>query len=216
MQVELDHLFVCSAVGAPEAKRLIELGFREGSPNQHPGQGTANRRFEFANAMLELLWVSDPKEVQSPSVRRTSLWERWSGRQGPASPFGICLRPVDSQESVLPYPGWDYHPSYLEDSLSIHIGDAGIEEPLWDYLGFMFRLDREQQFREHPNDVREVTGLTLITPAPLTSPTSQRVIELGILSTRTGTESLLEVEFDNHRQHQRADLRPHLPLIMEF
>lgn len=54
---EVDHVFVSASRGAPEARKLIELGLLEGSPNRHPGQGTANRRFFFANAMLELSWV---------------------------------------------------------------------------------------------------------------------------------------------------------------
>ena len=51
MAIELDHLFVCTAPGAPEAEELIRFGLREGPPNQHPGQGTACHRFSFANAM---------------------------------------------------------------------------------------------------------------------------------------------------------------------
>jgi hypothetical protein len=84
--IELDHLFVCTDAGAACAERLIQLGFTEGPPNQHPGQGTANRRFFFANAMIELIWVSDTTEAQSPSTRRTLLWERWRDRQT-ACPF---------------------------------------------------------------------------------------------------------------------------------
>src|ERR1700757_2009678 len=52
MQIELDHLFVCTAPGAPEAEELVQFGLHEGPPNQHPGQGTACRRFSFANAMI--------------------------------------------------------------------------------------------------------------------------------------------------------------------
>ena len=47
MRIELDHLFVCAAPGAPEAEELVRFGLREGPPNQHPGQLTANRRFAF-------------------------------------------------------------------------------------------------------------------------------------------------------------------------
>jgi hypothetical protein len=54
MQIELDHLFVCTAPGAPEAETLVQFGLHEGPSNQHPGQGTACRRFSFANAMIEL------------------------------------------------------------------------------------------------------------------------------------------------------------------
>ena len=59
MPFELDHCFILTDVGAPEAELLTEFGFVEGEPNTHPGQGSANRRFFFANAMLELVWVHD-------------------------------------------------------------------------------------------------------------------------------------------------------------
>ena len=71
MQIELDHVFVCTAPGAPEAEKLVEFGLHEGPPNQHPGQGTACRRFPFANAMIELLWVNDPSAAQSERTKRT-------------------------------------------------------------------------------------------------------------------------------------------------
>jgi hypothetical protein len=93
MRIELDHLFVCTNPGAPEAEKLVQSGLHEGPPNQHSGQGTACRRLAFANAMIELFWVSHATEAQSQSTGRTLLWERWSGREHNASPFGICLRP---------------------------------------------------------------------------------------------------------------------------
>ena len=74
-----------------------------------------------------LVWVSDAREAQSQNTRRTLLWERWSGRQGNASPFGICLRPVDSQDTEPLVPSWEYRPAYLSDPLFMHIGEVGIE-----------------------------------------------------------------------------------------
>jgi hypothetical protein len=71
MQIELDHLFVCAAPGAPEAEKFVQFGLHEGPPNQHRGQGTACRRFPFANAMIELLWVSDAGEARSQNTGRT-------------------------------------------------------------------------------------------------------------------------------------------------
>jgi len=53
---EIDHLYVLASVGAPEADRLLDAGFVEGSRNAHRGQGTANRRFFFSDTMLEFLW----------------------------------------------------------------------------------------------------------------------------------------------------------------
>jgi glyoxalase-like protein len=72
MTYALDHVFVCCAEGAPEAERLVRLGLTEGSPNTHPGQGTASRRFFFENAYLELIWVTDPREAQGEPAARTS------------------------------------------------------------------------------------------------------------------------------------------------
>jgi hypothetical protein len=213
--VELDHVFVCTAPGAPFAGELVRLGLREGPANRHPGQGTANRRFFFANAMIELLWVSDAAEAQSPTTRRTLLWERWSSREF-ASPFGICLRPVDSQDNWPPFPGWEYRPDYLADPMSIHIGDGGIAEPMWLYLSFMRRVHHEHHFVEHGIGAREITALTLTTPVPLQSPASRMVVDSGILATRPGAESMLEIEFDRSRQQESVDLRPHLPMVLRF
>jgi Glyoxalase-like domain len=216
MRIELDHLFVCTAPGAPEAEELVRFGLREGPPNRHLGQGTANRRFAFANAMIELLWVSDPKEAQNECSRRTLLWERWSGRAAQACPFGICVRPVDPQNTESPFPAWEYRPAYLPDPLVMHIGESSVEEPMWVYLGFMRRVNREQQFAQHPIGMREITGLTLITPTPPLSTASQRMIESGILSTEKGSNPLLEIEFDGHRRKEIVDFSPHLPLVFQL
>jgi hypothetical protein len=214
--IELDHLFVCAAPGAPEAEKFIQFGLREGPPNQHRGQGTACRRFPFVNAMIELLWVSDAVEAQSQNTGRTLLWERWSGRQDNASPFGICVRPIDSQDTGSPFPAWEYRPAYLPDPLSMQIGEAGIDEPMWIHLSFMRRTQREKWFTEHAIGLREITGLTLTTPVPLRSKASQKMIESGVLTTRTGEASLLEIALDGQRRKEHADFRPHLPVIFQL
>ncbi|HWZ97057.1 MAG TPA: VOC family protein [Candidatus Dormibacteraeota bacterium] len=216
MQVELDHLFVCTAPGAPEAEELVRFGLREGPASRHRGQGTANRRFSFANAMIELLWVSDAKEAQSESTRCTLLWERWFGRESGASPFGICLRPVDSESQELPFPAWEYRPAYLPDPRVMHIGEAGVEEPMWVYLSFLRRLEREQHFVEHPAGIREITSLALTTPVPLRSAVSQRLLQSGILSTHSGPKSLLEIGFDYSQRKETVDFRPRLPLVFQL
>jgi hypothetical protein len=216
MQIEMDHLFVCTAPGAPEAENLVQFGLHEGPPNQHLGQGTACRRFSFANAMIELFWVTNASEAQSQSTRRTLLWERWSGRQSSASPFGICVRPVNPQHTESPFPAWEYRPAYLPNALSMQIGEAGIEEPMWVHLSFMRRAQRERWFTEHPIGVREITRLTLTTPMPLRSSVSQKIIENGVLEARTGAPSLLEIEFDSHRRKEHVDFRPHLPVIFQL
>src|SRR5262249_59045833 len=102
MTIELDHLFVCVAAGAPEAEHLVQFGLMEGTPNVHRGQGTANRRFFFQNAMLELLWVENLIEAQSEQTAPTQLWERWSARLAGACPFGTIVRPTANWSGTLP------------------------------------------------------------------------------------------------------------------
>jgi hypothetical protein len=185
MRIELDHVFVCTAPGAPGGDELVRFGLREGPPNRHPGQGTSCRRFPFVNAMLELVWVSDVEEVRSEASRRTLLWE-------------------------------EYRPSYLADPLAFQIGDSGVEEPMWVYLSFMRRVDREERFEENARGIREITSLRLITPIPLRSVASQRVLESRVLTVQTGTGSLLEIGFDGSFRKQTADFRPHLPLVFQL
>src|SRR5437660_324757 len=113
MPTELDHIFICVSHNADEASRLSAFGLSEGSPNTHPGQGTACRRFFFQNGYLELLWVSDPTEAQSEIARRTRLWERWSGRGTGACPFGLGFRPGTEAAEGAPFSFWEYRPPYL-------------------------------------------------------------------------------------------------------
>jgi hypothetical protein len=216
MKIELDHVFVCASPGASVADELVRFGLREGLPNVHRGQGTSCRRFSFANAMIELFWVSDPQEAQGEATKRTLLWDRWSARQTTASPFGICVRPVDSHSAEVPFAAWEYRPAYLPDPLVMQIAESGVEEPMWIHLGFLRRADREQHFTEHPAGMREITGLRLTTPVPLRSAASQRIIESNILSTRAGPTPLLEIEFDDKRRNQAADFRPHLPIVFQL
>jgi hypothetical protein len=119
---ELDHVFLCTSPDAPEAGCLSAFGLTEGTPNVHPGQGTASRRFFFWNAYLELLWVSNPVEAQSETTRPTRLWERWQGKDQGTCPFGIGLRPGVGENQKPPFATWEYRPAYLPAPLRIEVG----------------------------------------------------------------------------------------------
>jgi hypothetical protein len=55
MTIALDHFFILTEPGSPQADLVSGIGLKEGASNNHPGQGTANRRFFFSNSTLELL-----------------------------------------------------------------------------------------------------------------------------------------------------------------
>jgi hypothetical protein len=225
MSLELDHVFICVEPGAPEAEELVRFGLREGSPNTHPGQGTACRRFPLLNAMIELIWVSDPLEAQSELTRPTLLWERWSGRRSGASPFGVCLRPAEKRKQPAvsgvmstgaPFPGWTYNPGYLPEPLAFLIGEASLTEPMWVFMDFMRRSQRELHFVEHPNGIREITSLVLNTPAAFESAASRLVEADGVFSARLAPEPFLEIEFDSWQRNRSHDFRPRLPIVFHF
>lgn len=124
MTFQLHHVFVCASPGAPEAEVLLAAGLAEGSPNIHPGQGTANRRFFFESGFLELLYVHDELEAQSDLTGPTQLWHRWSERGKTANPFGICLSSSRGMEAVMPFATWEYRPSYLSEGRCILFADG--------------------------------------------------------------------------------------------
>jgi len=123
--IELDHIFILTATGAPVADSLIKLGFEEGPRNEHPGQGTSNRRFFFEQSFLELLWIHDEQEVQSSVVAPTHLWDRSRWQQTGYSPFGLCVRPseevLSQGESIVLPDTWVYKPPYLPSELQIDV-----------------------------------------------------------------------------------------------
>jgi hypothetical protein len=141
------------------------------------------------------------------------------GRDGPVGKVAPLLSASACGRSTLNtqvFPAWEYRPAYLPDGLSMQVGEAGIEEPMWVYLSFMRRAQRERWFTEHPIGVREITRLILTPPMPLRSGVSQKIIESGVLEARTGAPSLLEIEFDSHRRKEHVDFRPHLPVIFQL
>lgn len=216
MAFELDHFFVWSGVNAPEADYLINAGLSEGPANVHPGQGTANRRFFFANGMLELLWIQDEAEARSERVHPLRLWERWQNQGQGASPFGVALRPVGPKFDQKPFPGSPYTPDYLPEPLSIWIGDnaADIAEPLTFYLDFARDLANPKlNAVSHPLGVQNITAVRIYTPQPILSETLQRVVsQVKTLQCLPSEQPYMEIGFDQEQQGQVYDLQPHLPL----
>ena len=81
MTIKLDHVFILTDPGAPQATQLAALGLIEGTSNEHLGQGTANRRFFFSNTMLELLYVRDAAEAMNGPGHQLRFVERTSNSE---------------------------------------------------------------------------------------------------------------------------------------
>jgi len=206
----VDHAFICCSHGAPEARALLELGLVEGSANRHPGQGTANRRFFFSNAYLELLWVSDENEARSPETLGTRLWQRWSQRHEASCPFGILFR---SDESPLPFATWSYRPRYVPAGTSIEFArGVPITEPELAFVAGRGATSPKDPI-EHRAPIRRISKIDVCLPAtePLSKPAAV-LHERGVVTFKAGAGYALEFGFASE-QPLRFDLRPVLPLV---
>ncbi len=210
----LDHLFVLGPLNAPVADRLAALGFEEGLPNTHPGQGTANRRFFFENLMLEFLWIHDPRECQSGAAQRMRLVERLTR----GSPFGFCLRPASPNTSAKPFAGEDVYLPYLPKGRSVFVGDnvENTHEPLCFFLDFLDGPAPSPQ----PQDRRRVTSLTLhgrSSDAPI-SPTLQQTLDhSSVRQVPTLPRApLLGLSFERGRSGQNHSFEPDCPLQLSW
>jgi hypothetical protein len=223
MAAEFDHVFICTSCGGAEASGLAAFGLAEGAPNVHPGQGTACRRFFFANSYVELLWVSNADEAQSETIQCTHLWERWTGRATGVCPFGLGFRPKIQPDGSAPFSSWEYRPPYLPAPLSLHVATNAnvLTEPMLFYLPFGQRPDSytgaKRPVLAHRAGLREVTRVELTSPhADRLSPEMTVVADAGLVQLRSGQEYLVQLGFDGESQGQQADFRPLLPLIFSW
>jgi hypothetical protein len=213
MTIELDHFFILTGPGAPQAELLSEIGLIEGTPNDHPGQGTANRRFFFADSMLELAYVQDINEAVNGPGSRLRIAER--AANAGTSPFGIVVRA--SQELVLePFPGWCYRPDYLENGEYFHIGENSglLEEPLCIYVPFKFPAATAQPLPADP--FTSVTEIGISVPVSQPSVVLETLAQCERISLRLNEPHRLEIVFNQGKQGNSRDLRPDLPLIIRW
>ena len=215
---ELDHIMLlCDPEAERAAGALRRLGLTEGSGNEHPGQGTACRRFFFENAYLELAWVRDPIEAQSALASPTRLWQRWSRRGSGAHPVGIALRASPGSDAS-PFEAWRYCPSYLPSGAAIEIArDTPLEEPELFYLGFQRgRARRGLEPTAHRIRASNLTQVDVGVPAGERSAAAARLESLGLVHFATRESPILALTFDHAVRGGRADLRPDVPLIVDW
>jgi hypothetical protein len=241
--LELDHIFIFVSKDAPERETLTRLGLRtDGHVARHTGQGTASIGFIFENAYLELLWVENQDEFQaSCSAAGGDFCDRARWRETGASPFGIGLRNRCADPHPPPLKHREYRAEWMNPDSCIHIvDDTDNREPEFfvvpPYLALPSWLRKVDA--THPR------GVSRLTRAELTiGPKRRGLSDFGVGSgfnfvsadshkpmshaihvirrcanvrfTR-GRAPLLTLTFDDARQGQSADLRPDLPLFIQY
>lgn len=198
MALRVHHVFVLTTVGAPEAGELLAAGLIEGSPNIHPGQGTANRRFFFESGYLECFWVHDEQEARSPLAAPTRLWERWDGRGGTANPFGLCFSSTEGAGPNLPFPTWAYRPDYLSGDRSFLFADGmPLSEPEIFVLSWpQAQSPPQAEPTNHPLGLREMQSVSVGLPDPSSISSSLRASrDAGVVKVHRSATPELVIEF---------------------
>lgn len=215
LSLQLDHVFICCDVGAPEADALLGSGLVEGTQNVHPGQGTANRRFFFQGGFVELLWVANPAEAQSELAAPTRLWTRWLNRHSGSCPFGIGFSPADTEVVAPPFDTWDYRPGYLPPGKVIRFAQVtSLQEPELFYLAWPHtRASASAQPVGHTTPLVALKSVSVGMPPLTTISSSMRAaISAGLVNVYTHPTYELKLGF-SASQEVFLDLSP-LPLLM--
>lgn len=212
MNLELHHFFILVKPDAEVADLLSSIGMCEGKRNRHAGQGTSNRRFNFSNGTLELLWVHDEEEALNGPGRDMFLPVRASDKT--ASPFGIIVNRKDNTSLEMPFEGWKYEPVYFQPPWAFHIGanSNNLIEPLCVYMPF---IEPEMSSGSDENtDIGSISKVMVYTPSEPMSNVLDTVNTADRLSIEHGDEHLMEVTFGDNKASLSKDFRPDIPLIV--
>lgn len=209
MSLVLDHFFILASPGAPEGDRLLELGMTHVTENDHPGQGTSNRRF----GELELIHVRDETEALTGAGKRLRIAQR--AADALASPFGLIFRDNDCGAEP-PFASWRYYPDYFNGEHYFCVGNNSEElrEPACFFMAFWMEPPVDPP--DPPPAFSAVTGVTVSMPREQPSPTLEAIQDCPRLALRYGEPHLMQVEYNDWAASEVADLRPELPLIVRW
>lgn len=216
--MKIDHIFICSDAPDDDAQIFADFGFTEGPPNNHPGQGTANRRFFFNNMYLEFLYIADNKSAQSSFTKPIKLYERITDKSTHVSPFGFGLYPSDNGMKIGDYNTWEYKPKFLPPPLKMDIYGDSLTEPMYYYMEFLFPSSKISQKKfSHANGFNSISAVKILTPqAALDSDLKQDLSHFKVIEYAKAETHALEITFDGAKQNKNHDFRPRLPVIFKW
>lgn len=227
--LQLDHVLVWVAKGAPEAKALESVGLQiQGHANKHTGQGTASKIFIFENLYFELIWIEDEQAVARNAARTGIDWTaRAQWQKTGASPFGVALhRPFD-RNTAIPFPVTRYWAEWMKPDTIIEFAQTvnNPSEPMFfvvpDYIstdGPAMKDMLSKRFKRSPHQlgVSRVSKLRIVQTGKKLTTTSELLSQGGIMKVETGKTPLLELTFDGGAQKKNTDLRPQLPIVLKY
>ncbi|MAM88588.1 MAG: hypothetical protein CME36_14885 [unclassified Hahellaceae] len=210
MSLEVDHVFILVQPGAKVADKLLPLGFEESFGRDHPGQGTSNRRFRFADGLLEFLWVRDADEAENGPAQGLRFPQRVATYE--ASPFGIVLRRKDQLGVGPTIQSWTYQPVYFEAPKAFRVGtnSSELREPLCIYAPFIEPI--QDTGERHTG--RSITSVTVHCPVNEPTEILAAFADVEGLTMVYGKPHLMEICLNQGRGGRSNDFRPDIPLII--
>ena len=216
--LELDHVFVSGPGKARDVALLVARGLNPGPGRVHKGQGTANARFFFDNAYLELLWLHEETEIRADAVKPMALWERVRWRETGACPFGVAFRLRDG-ERAWPPAMWRYAAPFLRkgESLPIVTPRGAARQPLVFFSvgspGPPAGYEAASAVPlEHAGRRRTLRGVHLEVASDVIPGPVRAIEQGGLLSIQTAGQHHMRLEFEGGGQE--LDFRPGLPLSL--
>ena len=213
MSIELDHIFLLTAVGAPIADLVAAEGLTEGSSNIHSGQGTSNRRFFFQNTTLEFLYVHDILETHDGPASGLRFKDR--SIDSSASPFGLVMRTIEGN-SDIPFKGWKYCPDYFDNGICFFVGENSnnIKEPLCICMPDNLPQRKEIPIPENSNWV--LSELRISIPVATISKPLIEISKCHNIVLELNKPNCLELTFNHGKKGMRKDFRSNTPLILNW
>jgi hypothetical protein len=230
--VEVDHVFLATRPGAPEAAALRAAGFRvPDQPTRHTGGGTASLSILFENAYLELLYPDSTAGDGASSPAERAHWRRVFGwRESGASPVGVGLRRLAGGPDSLPFPTERMAPQpWMRPDMEMHLVTTAADSAApgvfvvprgMALTGWIDRVRRDSArapMLQHPLGVRRVTGVRVVVTHPDGIPPNLRLLrDARVLRVERGADPHVELTFDGGGRGSTRDFRPELPLVIRY
>lgn len=231
--VELDHVYVYAPERSTEAAvvaALTRAGLQVSVQRNEFPDGVVGRYVRFDNAYLEVLWYDGVASTDA-DTRRRARWETTG-----ASPFGVGMRRVNGAPKDLPFPTRAYTPPWYEPGMEMRFlgAEADTQVPSLFVVpperaqpdtatlerelatAPSEQLTRRLSSRVHALGVHRVTGARIVIRGSDVSDAARMLTESGVVRIAGGNESLLVLAFDNERRRESRDLRPVLPLVLNY
>lgn len=229
----IDHIFIWSPDNGKEIELFKDAGFTSIISGSHEGQGTAGEYIFFLNFYIELLFISNNEQAENKFIAFAENYkERIDWRNTNASPFGLGVKLKPYEKGDIPFDFSEYKASWIkEDSIILPVENNDLKNPFiflvppymefpnYNSLEEMQKDDKPESFKQnhiHPNKVEQLSALKLTTTVDTASSSVQTKLMQDGINIEVGNKTLLELEFDFHRQNKTINLEPELPIIIKY